>query len=670
MRNLEVEMKLKRMVVVTTIVTAVLSMTLTSIHADGLTSLARPVARGPQSKESVYFVMTDRFANGNPTNDQAGLLGGRYVNGFDPTDIAWWHGGDFQGLTEHLPYIKNLGFTAIWITPPVKQQYVQGESGAYHGYWGLDFTTIDPHLGTEADFKNFVNHAHALGLKVIMDVVANHTADVIKYKVGNTQPYIPAGMANAKKPAWLNYLKNYHNQGNISSSGASALNGDFYGLDDLFTEKPAVVNGWIAVWSNWITKFNIDGLRIDTFKYVNPQFWKAVIPKVLAVAKASGKSNFPIFGEVADADPFTLASYVVDHQVPSVLDFAFQQAASSFAEGGNSSLLADLFNADDAYTTSSTSAYGLATFMGNHDMGRIGMMLANSNVGMGDAALLEKAKLANALLFLLRGGPVLYYGDEKGMTGSGGDKSARQDMFVTQVEEWKTELRIGSAPIGNASSFDVHNPLEDQVTQLQAVIKTNPALRNGTQQTRYAGTNIYAATRFAKNREYVVAFNSGNNEETAKFSVSTKATSWRTLSGEVTKMIVGLTTLELTMAPRSYVALESVNAFKPTTRLSIQLHAPEIDYLSPRWLALTASVPGDDYIEVTFAVRTPGAIWKIAGTSDRRTFTSGQIVGGLYRVYLQPQNYKSGTKLEVVAIAKGAMGALVASKIQRVTIGN
>jgi len=663
-------MKIRKTLLISAIVAALFSFTLASVQADGLTSLARPVARGALSHESVYFVMTDRFANGNIANDQGGLSGDRYVTGFDPTDNAWWHGGDFQGLTDHLDYIKNLGFTAIWITPPVKQQYVQGESGAYHGYWGLDFTTIDPHLGTEADFKAFVSRAHALKMKVIIDVVANHTADVIKYKVGNTHPYIPAGMANAKKPAWLNDLKNYHNLGNSTSSGASALTGDFYGLDDLFTEKPAVVKGWIAVWSKWITKFNIDGLRIDTFKYVDPAFWKAVIPKVLAVAKASGKSSFPIFGEVSDSDPYTLANYVTDHQVPSVLDFAFQQAASNYAKGGDSTLLADLFNADDAYTTSTTSAYGLATFMGNHDMGRIGMMLTNSNGGQGDAALLDRAKLANALLFLLRGGPVLYYGDEKGMTGSGGDKAARQDMFATQVPDWKAEVRIGGTPIGDGSAFDAHNPLEDQITQLQAVIAANPALRNGTQQTRYAGSTIYAATRYAKKQEYVVAFNSGDKAEIAKFPVSTIATDWITLSGAATKITAGNSTVELTLAPRSYVVLKAVKTFKSATKLSIQLRAPEIDYLSPRWLALTANVPGNDYTEVTFATRTPGGAWKVAGTSDRRTFSSGQITGGLYRMYLIPANYKTGTKLEVVAIAKAATGATVASKIQKVTITN
>jgi glycosidase len=159
----------------------------THANASNYGDLSRPVARGPQSDESVYFVVTDRFENGDTSNDQAGLTGGRLASGYEPSEPGWWHGGDLKGLTRRLSYIRNMGFTAIWITPPVKQRYFQGSSAGYHGYWGVDFTTVDPHLGTEADFKNMVDAAHKLGMKVIMDVVANHTADVIYYKLNATE---------------------------------------------------------------------------------------------------------------------------------------------------------------------------------------------------------------------------------------------------------------------------------------------------------------------------------------------------------------------------------------------------------------------------------------------------------------------------------------------------
>ena len=145
-----------------------------------------PVVRGDLSNQSVYFVMTDRYANGDATNDLAGLTGAPVSqSGFDPSSPAYFHGGDFKGLTAHLPYIKSLGFTSLWVTPPVKGQYLQNGSADYHGYWGTDFTTIDPHLGSEADFSAFIAAAHKLGMKVILDIVVNHTADVITYQSDN-----------------------------------------------------------------------------------------------------------------------------------------------------------------------------------------------------------------------------------------------------------------------------------------------------------------------------------------------------------------------------------------------------------------------------------------------------------------------------------------------------
>ncbi len=107
--------------------------------------------------------MTDRYANGDPANDTGGHTGTRNLTGFDPTSPAWWHGGDLRGLTggctdpvHGLERIKDLGFNAIWITPVVVNQISQGDSGGYHGYWGMDFTTVDPHLGTEQDLADFV----------------------------------------------------------------------------------------------------------------------------------------------------------------------------------------------------------------------------------------------------------------------------------------------------------------------------------------------------------------------------------------------------------------------------------------------------------------------------------------------------------------------------------
>ena len=235
--------------------------------------------------------MTDRYANGDPSNDRGGRTGSRTVTGFDPTDVGWFHGGDLAGLrgtcggeTDGLGRVKALGFTSIWITPPFGQRAVQGDSAAYHGYWITDLTAPDAHLGTAAEFGAMVECAHRLGLKVILDVVVNHTADVISLTGGSAgyvgpeqvpyrdchgkvfrpvrylgrpfpcmsarfMPRVPVLLGadrTAKKPAWLNDPTRYHSRGDIDFSSCNVTcleQGDFYGLDDLFTERQDVVQG-------------------------------------------------------------------------------------------------------------------------------------------------------------------------------------------------------------------------------------------------------------------------------------------------------------------------------------------------------------------------------------------------------------------------------------------
>ena len=666
--------------------------------------LFKPIARGALSQDSIYFVMTDRFANGNPKNDNAFVPGVREINGLDKSDIGYWHGGDFVGLTEKLPYIKGLGFSAIWITPPVVPNCVQLGSAAYHGYWGTDFTTVDPHLGTEAEFKAMIARAHGLGMKVIVDIVANHTADIIYNSYGmygyasmNLVPYkdyrgkefdllkfvgkktfpkldakksfprppvVSKSNKNIKKPAFLNDLTNYHNRGDSTFSGESSFYGDFFGLDDLFTEKPEVIEGMIKLWSSWITKFDIDGYRVDTAKHVNPEFWSAFMPKIMAAAKAAGKPNFAVYGEVYDANPYYLSTFVHDQSFPSVLDFAFQRHGLGFAKtDGQVPRLIDMFNQDDLYTTSTQSVYGIPTFMGNHDMGRTGYFIYSATYGDDDLTL-QRSKLANEVLFFSRGAPVLYYGDEKGMVGSGGDKSARQDMFPTEVTDWQGEYRIGTPPIGTKSAFDVSNPLERQITAIGNLIKSNPALRSGTQQLRATSRSAIAMSRYLDGQEYVVIFNSGEADESIEFSVSTDST-WETIYGTPKSLQVTGKKIKVLVPAISSVILKAEKKHSPSAKLSVNLAPIDYDYATPNWLSLRATLPGDDFVEVNFQIRKKGATkWSNIGTADRRTFETSEVPGGLFRVFTQPRKYPSGTTIEVIAIAKNSSGDIAYSKIR------
>lgn len=677
--------------------------------AEDLSSLWRPVARGALSDDSIYFVMTDRFENGNAANDEAGIGGGRLGSGFDPSDIGYFHGGDFVGLTKRLDYIKELGFTSIWITPPVVNRPIQGDSAAYHGYWGTDFTTIDPHLGTEGEFKAFISKAHNLGIKVIVDIVINHTADIISPKIGiysyrdtydypyrdskgkpfdasktagmktfpkldikksfPYEPFVSSYYKDLKKPVWLNDPRNYHNRGDSTFSGESSTLGDFFGLDDLFTEKPEVVQGWIQLWSDWITKFDIDGYRIDTAKHVNPEFWKVFIPAILKAAMAAGKPEFPIFGEVFDGNPKYLATFTKDQKFPSVLDFAFQSEVIGFSRAPNQAArLIELFNSDDSYTTSTSSAYGLPTFLGNHDMGRVGMYLERASYGDGPAILLARSKLAHSALFLMRGSPTVYYGDEKGMIGEGGDKEARQDMFPTQVEEWKSEMRIGSSAIGDRSAFDVKNPLEQHISYLNGLRREFPALAKGTQQIRKAEKSTFAFTRYLDDYEYLIVFNTSEDLITSQIKVSTRNSDWEMIFGSPSFLSSTADQVSVTVPPISAVILKAKKIFAPSTPLSITLRTPKTDYSTENWEMLSATVPGDDYVQVTFAAREKGKKWIILGTSDRRTLEDYNTPAGVFRAYLQPRQFKSGAVLEIVAVAKSVDGKVVTSKIRTLTI--
>lgn len=648
-------------------ITSLLASTFTATAEVGPTF--HPVVR-TSSTDSTYFVMTDRFANGDTSNDLGGAVDFRLASGFDPSDPGFYHGGDLPGLISKLRYIKNLGFTAIWITPPVVQKVVQGGSAAYHGYWGLDFTTIDKHLGSESDFKNLITQAHALGLKIIVDIVVNHTADVIQYN-DKKVAFIPAGQSKAKKPAFLNQLSNYHNQGDSTFTGTSLLTGDFYGLDDLYTEKKSVRDGWISLWSSWVTKYKFDGFRIDTARHVEPGFWKLFNPAIQRAAKSVGIRDFTIYGEVADANPEDTAPFVTEQNFPSLLDFSFQAAVTRYASAsGGAGALADLFNADDLYTSAKTNAYSLRTFLGNHDMGRIGYFIQQRAGWDGPDVVYRRDVLAQSLLMLLRGSPVLYYGDEKGMAGSGGDKLARQDMFASQVSTYQEESRIGGDPIGNRSSFDITNPLEDVIQKLNTIRDQNPDLISGSQQVRISSGDNFAATRSTGNNEYLIAANSGDSPSRFEVPVSSQGSSWSVLGGDGEISQAAPSSVIVDLPPQGILVAKANDYSVVKIHPVVTLPPIASDLNSQGWIPITATVTGGNYEQVNFNLQANGGAWVNIGTADRRTFAANQVPGGRYRVYLHPAQYKKGSIVRIQAIAEDSSGAQVRSALLSYRIGS
>lgn len=489
-----------------------------------------------------YFVMPDRFNDGDTSNNFGGLGGDKFTHGYDPTDKAFYHGGDMAGLEAKLDYLEDMGVTAIWMTPILKNKAVQGEgedaSSAYHGYWTLDFTQIDPHLGTNEDLKSLIDAAHERDIKIFFDIITNHTADVIKYEEchdpdgtyqdgidrcayksledvanGDTYtPFVPTGEENVKVPAWLNDTRYYHNQGDSTFSGENSVYGDFVGLDDLATSNQAVIDGMIDIFKNIVTDFQPDGFRIDTVKHVHTEFWQQFAPAIVDHAKSEGIDNFTMFGEVYSADPDFLSTYTTEGKIPSVLDFGFQAAVSAAVSGGDTpETLRNLFLADDKYSDHDSDASTLMNFTGNHDMGRFGYFLGGADTPEN----LAKMKLAHAMMYFLRGVPVVYYGDEQGFTGIGGDQSARENMFPSQVEEYNNNDLIGTSATTADDNFDDTHPIYTALAEYAEVLREHKALRQGVQHERYAesGTKgAYVVSRIDpdENVEYLVAFNTSN----------------------------------------------------------------------------------------------------------------------------------------------------------------
>jgi len=582
----------------------------TLLAITALSALASAAQAAPESyrlrkpqDEVIYFVLPDRFENGDATNDHGGPDKGALVDGFDPTRAGFYHGGDLKGVTRRLDYIQGLGATAVWVAPIFKNRAVQGppghESAAYHGYWITDFTDVDPHFGTRADFKALVDAAHARGLKVYMDIVVNHTADVIQYKecpdgpcayrgvadypyvrqggLGGApinagfdgedfgklktptwaySPFVPKGQEHVKKPDWLNDPIYYHNRGDSTFAGESSLLGDFATLDDVFTENPRVVAGFIEIYARWIDDFGIDGFRIDTARHVNPEFWQAFVPAMRARAKARGVPNFHIFGEVFDADPAILASHTRVDKLPAVLDFAFQAAVTDVVLGRTGTdRLARVFAADPVYEGGEAAARRLPTFLGNHDMGRIGWFALKANPGIGDDELLSRVSLANALMMTARGVPTIYYGDEQGFTGDGDYADSREDMFESQVASYNDNRLIGASAKGPRSAFKTDGVLFGRIAELAKLRVATPALRDGRQVTRFAGDKpgLLAFSRLLGKTEVLAVFNTADQPLKANIPVEAASVGWRALHGACAEAAAAPGSYTIELKPLDYM---------------------------------------------------------------------------------------------------------------------
>ncbi|MFJ7132060.1 pullulanase-type alpha-1,6-glucosidase [Streptomyces fungicidicus] len=659
--------------------------------------LAKSPSRHDLTREQFYFVLPDRFANGDTGNDRGGLTGSRLSTGYDPTDKGFYQGGDLKGLTKNLDYIKGLGTTAIWMAPIFKNQPVQGTgdnaSAGYHGYWITDFTQVDPHFGTNQDLENLIDKAHAKGMKVFFDVITNHTADVVDYQEKSYEylskgafpyltkdgepfddadyadgssgfprvdsgsfprtPVVPGAKKRVKVPSWLNDPAMYHNRGDSTFAGESSEYGDFSGLDDLWTERPEVVDGMEKIYQRWVRDFDIDGFRIDTVKHVNMEFWTQWATALDAYAAKKGRDDFFMFGEVYSSDTNITAPYVTRGRLDATLDFPFQEAARQYAsQGGSARKLASVFGDDHKYTTDKANAYEQVTFLGNHDMGRIGTFLTQDNPKASDAELLKKDMLANELMFLSRGNPVVYYGDEQGFTGAGGDKDARQTLFASRTADYLDDDLIGTDRTHAEDVYDTKAPLYRQISALAELRKAHPALTDGIQQERYAsdGAGVYAFSRTGTGKdttEYVVAFNNAGEAAKATFATGSARMTYKGLYGtDATVTSDAGKKITVTVPAGSAIVLKASGPLAaPAAKPAVTLKAPEAGATGT--VELTAGVEGGQLNRVVFAAQTGNGKWQTLGSADHAPYKVTHTIG---------EDVPAGTALRYKAVVIDSSG--------------
>lgn len=334
------------------------------------------------------MVMTDRFRNGDTSNDLDS----------DGTRANSWHGGDLQGVIDELQYIKGLGMTAIWITPVVEQM-----PGGYHGYWTRDLYKVDPHLGDMAKLAELVRRAHALGLKIVLDVVVNH--------VGQRNPWVTDG-AHA---GWFHpdCVMNFADQSSVENCWLA-------GLPDFDTENPTV-RAYLTDWSLWlIDQTNVDGFRVDAARHLSKDFLKAWTGAIKA--KHPG---FWLLGEIYSSG-YRYQSGFLDAGLDAVTDFqTYDVIRTGLSEPGNLSQLS-LPPALAANDIGAGHENARAIFLDNHDVPRF--------VGPDPPSATTLSRLRQGLvyLFTMPGTPVLYYGTEIALPG-GPDPDDRRNMSWTEA---------------------------------------------------------------------------------------------------------------------------------------------------------------------------------------------------------------------------------------------
>lgn len=476
-----------------------------------MTQFSNPLFPSPADWRDLTFyqIFTDRFADGDTSNNES-TPGARY----EPAKPHGIHGGDFQGIEQHLDYIQGLGAKAIWITPV----FLNESNSAWHGYGAINFDLISPQLGGLKALRDLIQSSHRRGIYVLIDVVANHTGDVITSDDPGWPSYRPTGEGYHLRwrdpktipPPPFNNLNWYHNRGRIENwnDPTQSVIGQFFTLSDLRTELPEVRAALLQVYQKLIRETNCDGFRVDTVRHVERSFWGPWCTAIRAYATSLGKTNFLLFGEVADRQDEKLAIFTVPEMkgekvFDSLLDFPFYYAIREvvgLAEAPTRQLT-QRWQHLAAPPYSRDSLTQLVTFIDNHDQPRF---MAKESAD-GDPQRLRQALV---LLYTSIGIPCLYYGTEQGFQG-GHDPFNREDM-----------IGIGSDPKA-VNHFDPKHPLYEFIARLIQVRDKQPALRKGSLKVvldNRAGPGLFAFVRQLGKDYALIILNTADEVRTIKLA--------------------------------------------------------------------------------------------------------------------------------------------------------
>lgn len=449
--------------------------------------------QGFNQTDAIYLIMPDRFVNGDVSNDS--IAG--YSDSMQKIQYQGRAGGDLQGVINKLDYIKELGFTAIWLTPIVENNTFR----SYHGYAATDFYKVDPRLGTNELYKKLVEEAHKRNLKIIFDHVANHCSD--------DHPW----MKNLPMKNWFNGTKENHLEANHNKMVFTDIHADsttikqveqgwfVSSMPDLNQENIYVQNYIIqnTIW--WMEYAGFDGIREDTYPYNNQKFMSRWAKTIL--------NEYPttnIVGEVWTGEVDFLSTYQKNNPfkkmntyLPSVTDFALRDVLIRFVEGKDNTY--QLFNvlAKDYLYTDATQ---LLTFVDNHDLPRL-MYFAKGNI--------QKAKMAYDILFTVRGIPQIFYGSEIGMVGTDDHGSLR----IPFPGGFPNDKRNAFTEQGRS---DYENDIFNHLKTLLKIRNSNKAFTLGKLVHFPPINDVYVYFRIHENEKFMIVVNNNSKTQLVNFS--------------------------------------------------------------------------------------------------------------------------------------------------------